>query len=487
MSGLISLADVPVTSVDSVYTGSSAPLALMASSIRAILRRTKSMGHLDEMQDSQQPPAVGKDGHEDRHARNRTTSPVAANSRRRRSTAPTDRPRAGNQSSRPLFSDFGRRINLPAPRSGSVELGSHDHRAFSSCSESMSRIQSRAVSKHRSPSRGRTRRRHDTPKIGDRRTAETCQLDQQSNIAKRRYYSRNAVVSSLREQEYSLSCEVDDLVAENVTSSYITKGVFRLQNHREEKEFRFPRSKNQPDPVWCAGDGFSEDEVSPKAACDMAGKHRHKRKRSRSLSALGKLTLEHGDVKRHAVGGTSSQPYPRLPRGSRVAAHCTEVDELWPTKENFTDSSIALQPKSVMTKDHFFISSASLLNPRPTSRPAMRKVIPRVRLSSEFENFGRRMGRSRSRSGQDTASRSLSVPQQLEYSRSSDSDEDEGIDDRQYERVGEGIEQLNMADDESNRIPATAYIFEASDSGSACLSNDYSEDQDTEMENAIID
>ncbi|KAI1820832.1 hypothetical protein F4861DRAFT_37426 [Xylaria intraflava] len=478
MAELMSLADVPtLPSMDTIYTGSSAPLAIAASSIRAILRRTKSMGYLNRTRDSRQLPSPDGDEGSDEYARGRTASPVMANSRRRRSAAATAGPKAETDSS----NDLGTRATSPPLRPGSVELGWPYHR-FLSSSESRSRSQSRTTSQQRSPSRGRTRERVSVPTAGNHRRERTREPDQQSNISRRRQSIQTTAVSSRQADSASL-CDTNGPVDD--TTSYITKGVFRLQSHREPGGYRFPKYRSQPESTWRIGDGFSDDEVSPEFLLGSTGKNRHKRKRSRSLSALGKLSLEtENTVKRRAAGETPSQLHPRPSPGLWAGVRRGQIEELWPTRENFTDSTIVYKPKSDVTKDHTAIQCASLLNPKsgPASGLVIRNVKPRVRHISEFENFGIRKRQSQSHHLQDQLALPTTIQRLHEYRVNSNGyrEEVDGL----YEQVGNDIGQVSMEDEDFGAIPATAYTLEASDSASACSGEDGSEDPDTEMANA---
>lgn len=116
----MSLADVPAASpiMDPSYTGPSASLAAAASGIRAILRRTHSLGYHHGSQYFQNNDPADQDEDRDRYARDRTHSPVRANSKRRRSVASTFCPGIGARHAR-YASD-----KIDAPQ---IELFSVDH------------------------------------------------------------------------------------------------------------------------------------------------------------------------------------------------------------------------------------------------------------------------------------------------------------------------------------------------------------------------
>lgn len=93
----MSLASANTTSpvVDSIYTRPSTSLAAAASGIHAILQRAHSMGYQHGSQHFKSDDPADQGGHRDRCARERTHSPVRANSKRRRSVASISRPEKG--------------------------------------------------------------------------------------------------------------------------------------------------------------------------------------------------------------------------------------------------------------------------------------------------------------------------------------------------------------------------------------------------------
>ncbi|KAI3317420.1 hypothetical protein HD806DRAFT_541201 [Xylariaceae sp. AK1471] len=494
MAELMSLADVSAisSSMDPIYTGSAAPLALTAARIHAVLRRTKSMGYHNDLQHIRK--LVTADEEEDEedeggYLRGKANSPVRANSRRRRSAAPVHRLRIGGQSRSEIVREIVRETNSLPSRHGSIELGSHYYRNVSSRSVSRPHTPSTATSSQRSPSRGRTRRRV-IPHSSDTRWGKKHQHAKRSNTSRQRQSIHSESISSSEQAEDPSSSDADD-VHDNV-SSYVKKGAFRLQYPRGLAEFRFPKSKSQQEPTWHAGDGFSGDEARPDFIFLMTGKH--KRKRSRSVSALGQLSVEaENTVKDNAAGSASSQPHLRLSRGSQANIRRREVRDLWPTRENFTDDSIAQKQRITVLGDHSIIKSTSPLTPTPVYMltPEMRQALPRKRQTSDFENFGRRKRRSQSGYGEYPTLSSTKVPRQYEESYVSSDDGEVG--DSPYESVGEESEEQSMGDDESEHIPATVYD---SDDGFEMPSEDDSdvrddqdqyEDEDEDMQDTVPD
>jgi hypothetical protein len=105
MAELISLTDLPSisSSINHICTSSSAPLALTAAGIHAVLRRTKSMGYRDDIKENRKSIITygkGQVDNEDENARGRPNSLVRANSRRRRSAASVHQMEIGGRSRR---------------------------------------------------------------------------------------------------------------------------------------------------------------------------------------------------------------------------------------------------------------------------------------------------------------------------------------------------------------------------------------------------
>ncbi|KAI1430700.1 hypothetical protein GGR50DRAFT_167833 [Xylaria sp. CBS 124048] len=482
MAELISLADVPtIASMGSIFTDSSASLAIAASNIRAILRRTKSTGYLGKTPDSQQLPSPDEDGLREGEMRGRTTSPVMANSGRRRSVALTVTPR----SQTPFSSDSEYRTYSPLLRSGSVELGSIGHRSYWTANESCT--ESRATSRLRSPSRGRTKRRDSSITASSNKPDGFRELDQRSNISKRQLCTQNTEVFSGQTGD-SMSSGVCYPMDET-SPSYITKGMFRLHGINRREAYRFPKSGTQPGSTWHIGDGFSDDEVSPEIVVGMAVKRGHKRKRSGSLSGLGKLSLETGNAaKRHAAGETYSQPYSRYLNEGWAEIRRTEVGDLWPTRENFTDCSIAHKPKVVPTKNCREIPRTPSPNPnsRATSGLAIGNARPRARRVSEFETFGRRIRRAQSRHGQDPVSSAINVPLPGQHEYQGERDKHEGEIDSLYDQVEDEIEQPTMTNGDLDYMTTTGHNFDVSYSASAYSCEDESEVENMDGEDAMI-
>ncbi|KAI0856656.1 hypothetical protein F4860DRAFT_518625 [Xylaria cubensis] len=386
MAELISLTDFPsiLPPIDPTYIGPSASPALPVAGIRAILRRTKSMGCDSNLQDFQRTTVSGQN---DEH----------------------------------FVSVASHGINSPPSHLDSVEPGADDYHNLPSYASSRSHSQSEATSSQRSPSRGRTRRRDATPYPGHPRRETSRERNKGRNVSRPRKHIPSQSLPSGQVDPPSLSNANGPITD---VSSYITKGVFRLYNHRGLELFRFPKSRSQQEPSWKAGDGFSDDEATPDFAFLMTGKH--KRKRSRSLSAFGQLSIQAED----AVAATSNQSCLKKSLRPRGNVCSTTVGEVWPTRENFAESTINRKPRNITAENHGFTSPLNL--ERVTvSKSDARQVVPLKRMASGFENLGK--GKRRFQSNQDQ-NPSISFTRFLpEYEDQTGDGEDEEADDEQME------------------------------------------------------
>ncbi|KAI1420937.1 hypothetical protein F5Y12DRAFT_790776 [Xylaria sp. FL1777] len=448
MAELLSIADVSAIppSMDPIYTGQSAPLALTAEGIRAILRRAKSAGYQSSSGASRGSVTPDEDDDKNEHARARTNSPTRANSKRRRSAAPITYTEIRHRSL------SGASVGTPSPSLCS-ELGLYD-RNNSSSGISHPSIQYGAASDERSPSRGRTWRREDTPHPGIIRRDRNRQDDERSNISRRRQYRHSEATPE--QVGYSPpSSEADDLVLS--ASSYVTKGEFRLHNYQEPGEFRFPKSRSQPESIWKTGDGFSDDEARPQFVFPMTRKR--KRRRSRSLSAFGQLSLyTEAALEHNPEEPTSTRSH--LKESYRLWGRVGEMmKDLWPTRENFMEPSVAKKPRNIVTENYSTIESAPPFNPifSSMSTPKVKQTVQRKRQASDFENFGKRGLRSQSRHRKRLSSSSTRVQQVNRFQIGDEKHEKEknGV----YERVRDENLQQSMV----NNLEASEYDSEELD------------------------
>ncbi|KAI0520828.1 hypothetical protein F5B22DRAFT_653774 [Xylaria bambusicola] len=418
------------SSVDRSSIRHSAPPALPGSGIREILRREKSGGYPHNFQDSQRsvtPDEYGS-GSEDEDARDRDIGhiktenkpSVRANSKRRRSAAPTPGPETRQRSlsrtaiSTPLY--------LPEDSSD---------RDVSTCSESYFTL-SRTSSNLESPKRGRTTRRDPTPypeNVGrDRSRLHRVR----SNISIQRRVSHDERDPEKKEYSPRPSGTGGSLVD---TSLRIIKGAFQLHRCQRPDKFRFPKPSSQPETVWRPGDGFSEDEARPQFPVHVMKKLR--RKRTRSLPALGQLPLISKSIDKDSTEKTTS---------SRPWKSVKMTKESWPTRDNFMEIPVNRKAITDIIESSSMIEPTVLQSPRTraTSRPKMKQVVPLKRRASYFENFGRHKGKSQSRHRRKPSLSITKVP----YDYGSQTSNDIGL----YKQAGEGSAEQDALNEDGNDV-----------------------------------
>ncbi|KAI8628307.1 hypothetical protein F5Y19DRAFT_476713 [Xylariaceae sp. FL1651] len=448
MAELISLVDVPAipSSMDSIYTGSSTPLALTAAGMHAILRRTKSMVHFNgNLNTWESVAAYEEHGDGEDASRGRAKSPIRANSSRRRSAAPLFRAGVGSR----CQSRISRRPSSPSPRHASVELGTCRHREVLSRSVSRTSSEVSRTSSQRCLSRGRTRRR-ETFYHGNTKQTKKRQYNRQRSILRRRHFVQNGTASSNAEAECPLSSDTDNSCDGDI--SYVAKGAKWLQKNRGPNEFRFPEYISQPEPTWRAGDGFSGDEARPHFTFLMTGKH--KRKRSRSLSALGQLSVDDEiSIKNDAIVPNDSRLRQGPTNKLQIKSRSTEVKSTWPTRENFAESSVSKISRRNIPDDRSVISSTEPFESAhaPVAKLELRQAIPRKRQASDFENFGQR--NRRPQSDHQKCKFILSTDTQRQCEENDNAEEEDVLHgDLRKER-----EEWNKAEGEFERVPAAGY------------------------------
>ncbi|KAI1113836.1 hypothetical protein F5Y14DRAFT_201238 [Nemania sp. NC0429] len=452
------LAVVPSTSLpmEAIYTSPAASLAAGASGSQAILRRTHSIGSQQLRNEAGEI-----------YARDGTHSPVRANSKRRRSVASNFCPMIGARHA----SEFSYSSLCSSPRSGSVELGSDNYRSDLYRAVSSTSRQSRPRSgRGRSPSRGRARRRNDVSHHSHPRQDKGCENGTRSNISRPRQHNPVELHTSER-QNYSSRPHPDK--SANSETSYITKGVFRLYNYREPGEFRPLKSSSRPKPTWRAGDGFSDDEVAP--GFTFITTCRHKRKRSRSLSAFGQLSLEAGIVAENGkLGATSSQQYWLGGRQRNVRRKIAK--DLWPTRDNFTEDLDMEKPGTVEIDDNSIVQPSPSFHPTsiPSSGPEMKQAGLRKRRASDFENF-RNKRRLQSRRSTDKSFIFTTASPEYRYQVYRYQVSDDGYNEEEGRFCGQARDeserdQQSVTGQPVQYIPETTGDFEGSDIDSEKLS-----------------
>lgn len=142
------------------------------------------------------------------------------------------------------------------------------------------------------------------------------------------------------------------------------------------------------------------------------------------------------------------------------------MKDLWPTRDDFMEDSVAKQPRKGVIENNSIAESTPPLSPRrpPMPRPRTKQAAPRKRQASDFENFGRRKRKCRSRHSKGSSSSFTGVPQANEFQVSDEEHEEErrGL----YERGRDESMKQSAANEEPNYVLATANDLEASDNGS---------------------
>ncbi|RWA08153.1 hypothetical protein EKO27_g6952 [Xylaria grammica] len=286
----------------------------------------------------------------------------------------------------------------------------------------------------------------------------------------------SAILGEANTVKYSSSSHVDAPI--EVVSSYVTKGAFRFQKYQEPGEFRFPKTRSQQEPTWRPGDGFSDDEVKPGFIPLTTGKR--KRKRSRSLSAFGQLSLETENATPDSSAGIASSQ--RRLRGRR--AYRTEVTDPWPTRENFMEDSITNNAENAGAQSYGIVSSAPQFIPRcpPTSTLQTKQAMPRKRRGSDFENFGKHVRKSRSCHRRRPSSIFTTSPQGYDSEASDEGDGEER--NGPYENVEDESGRQSVTDEELEDM--STIIVEDSDNGSVML-GEGNFDEDEVMQGTIQD
>ncbi|KAI1265702.1 hypothetical protein F5Y18DRAFT_426791 [Xylariaceae sp. FL1019] len=413
MHHVISLSHDPgLSSLATLCTESIQPHALVATGLKALLRRTQSMPQQPDI-DMALDNAFGDNNGRDETLQIRPHSPIRANSKRRRSVISQN-----GESSR-------KRRSLS--RFESVDLGSGSSRSHSRCTsrseqpeqrddthnlhlltrdELYVQPRSRERFRDREPSRGRPRRRkfsliNENIIQTDRSSRPLLQriasnhrgLGRGSSTSYSSFDANYAVLLPVVDQAVDLQSST---VRENV---YVTKGNFRLQNH-ELTKFRYPDPPSSPEPVWYAGDGFTAAEAKPEFFYRMTGKSRGKS--SRSLPALGQLIVEQDSPSEDGQSSaTFAEPRPKTSKAFGVKPHYLDVEEDWPTKQNFYE---VVQQSGNRSKPNVSRKRSVILN-KELSHPVLSQkgdsesnpILPRKRQRSHFEKFGRCQRRSRSR------------------------------------------------------------------------------------------
>ncbi|KAI0549213.1 hypothetical protein F4679DRAFT_584789 [Xylaria curta] len=206
----------------------------------------------------------------------------------------------------------------------------------------------------------------------------------------------------------------------------------------------------------------------------MTGKH--KRKRSRSLSAFGQLSIQAEDIAGNDVAVASRQSCPRQSHKSWGKVRSTTVKEAWPTRENFAESTIKKKPRNIATESHGYTSPLNSERATMSKSTEVKQIVPLKRMASGFENLGK--GKRRLQSNQDK-NKSITFARILpEYEDQTGDCEYEEEDDGQYER---------MEDESQNESDVFEYAYTPAEGGSEKQGEDDLDDFDQDMQDIVSD
>ncbi|RYP37211.1 hypothetical protein DL767_003030 [Monosporascus sp. MG133] len=219
-------------------------------------------------------------------------------------------------------------------------------------------------------------------------------------------------------------------------------GAFLLKKDRNRDKFSSPKASSQPEPIWRIGDGFSEDEKRLEPGFLIPGKH--KRRRTRSLSRIGRLETESGAGKDTQATGLKFGTVPEQQFKRRRGP----PKDIWPTTKNFADDTTVRVADRTIPDSQSFIPETQRYLPRTHhyrdeggEKPdSFSYVGPRNRSPLEFED---------SRGVQDTPPKPglpLATQTTLYFQQGSDFGSGESEDLDEFEEVyyvedGEGYEE----------------------------------------------
>ncbi|KAI0387997.1 hypothetical protein F5Y04DRAFT_286909 [Hypomontagnella monticulosa] len=263
---------------------------------------------------------------------------------------------------------------------------------------------------------------------------------------------------------------------------YEQKGAFRLKKNEGNRQFRFPKSLSQPEPLWRAGDGFSVDEARPGFVFLMTGAHG--RGRSRSVPGIGKLPLESENVSGEnlrALGTT-------CPKVQRLSQYDTKrrrgaAKDVWPTRDNFSEEIPSRKRDPTILENQKVIPSTipppSLFVPASRAKETFDYKPPaaKTRQHSDFENFGKRL-----RDGSTLCPTSVQGPH-LQYVGESEpavdgeyeGDEGEPVDDITRNEALEEDEEYAATNEEHVSISSGSQASSTGDSASYVIGGEDSE------------
>ncbi|KAI8958696.1 hypothetical protein F5Y11DRAFT_362413 [Daldinia sp. FL1419] len=305
-------------------------------------------------------------------------SPTRANVKRRRSVASAPGDILGRRLSRRNSTTLSDRDNFYRPPNDEALIARHGR---SRSSEQTSTL--RRQDKNREmlgPIENEAQKRR---KVEDEDTSSSKPAIKMASNTKKPRGPPMPQLPLFRQEEYNNNKQV----------KYERKGAFWLRKDREEDEFRVLKPRGQPESRWRAGDGFSEDEVRPNFSPFTSI---HNQRRPELLLGMGTLQLESGTASQDDVcGPRASTSKTQLSQHGMRTQRSTE-NEVWPTKDNFTEKLGPRRHGSEVPENGETISSSMLAQPDLTPQnkdPFFLYKLPtsRKRKHSDFENFGRHL------------------------------------------------------------------------------------------------
>ncbi|KAI1141936.1 hypothetical protein F5Y05DRAFT_422205 [Hypoxylon sp. FL0543] len=450
-SGALELHELPMisSSVAPVSTNSTLPLSSIGTGATAVLpERTRSL-HIDGKLISERVAAHNRipDGR-----RGRSATPIRAQAKRRRSVASAPGGDLGYQSSR--INDSTR------PAGGD---SSHPN------NEILARPPSRRseVTKEQELPRGRTIRRATSYPGGfesrKRRKLNGESRTSSKSVAEKTERTKNTTKGSEKIVLAPLPLSGDSEQNDGESNlAYERKGAFRLKKRSKgADEFRFPKARSEPEPLWRAGDGFSSDEAKPDFMFLVTSTH--KQRTSASLPGIGKLPLEVEDANKENLHGSGiSKPKVQRPSKYKLKRLRGTINDVWPNRENFSEELEVRKRNPTVPEDKEIIPSTVL--PKSTPEPRARETfsynphLSRARKHSDFEHFGQRPGKS-----DEFHTTSVTRPQTLQAFHIGQPES--GDEECEYEEEYETGEDYEL-------VPATDYIEESDEDGEHIISHE---------------
>ncbi|KAF3022002.1 hypothetical protein E8E14_011534 [Neopestalotiopsis sp. 37M] len=130
------------------------------------------------------------------------------------------------------------------------------------------------------------------------------------------------------------------------------KGGFLVTIPKQVEKFLSPVLKGEPDPIWRAGDGFSDEEAAPGFLFYVTGQKKHTK--PTLTTGFGTLPLV-PVMNTHPVSIRHSPKRRKVDQSSiirRAALLRGRAKEPWPTYDNFMESNLPVAGQQILTQDH---------------------------------------------------------------------------------------------------------------------------------------